>query len=423
MAKKYLPRIADQQLKQKLSQAGAVVIRGAKWCGKTETALQQAKSVLYMQDPDEYANNMITADVKPSLLLQGDQPRLIDEWQVAPQLWDSVRFSVDRSGGTGHFILTGSATPNEENKPQHTGTGRFSFLHMRPMSLFESSESSGEISLSDLFESPQDIAGAASFDIEELAYIICRGGWPESVANRTNEASLSIPFDYLNAVAEEDISRVDDVDRNPRYAQLVMQAYARCITTQADMTSIRGSVKARKDEISRLTFSSYVSALRKLYVFEDLEAWRPSLHAKSRIATTPTRHYVDPSLAAAALGASPALLLKDMSTFGMLFEELCIRDLRVYTELLGGSVYHYHDNTGLEADAVVVLNDGRWGLVEVKMSSRLVEEGAQTLAKLSKKVNTTIMGEPSFMAVITPTGYAFRRPDGVYVIPIGCLKA
>ncbi len=416
----YLPRIADNALNEKLSYAGAVVIRGPKWCGKTETALQRAKSILYMQDPDERENNLAIAQVKPSLLLAGDQPRLIDEWQVAPQLWDAVRFSVDRNHGSGHFILTGSATPGEE--PLHSGTGRFSFLDMRPMTLFESRESNGSVSLKDLFDSPDDIAGIAQGDIEDIAFLICRGGWPESVVSRNDKAALLAARDYIDVVAEEDISRVDGVQRNARYARLIMQAYARCSTTQADMSTIRGNIKAQKGELSRATVNAYVSALRKLYIFEDLAAWQPSLHAKSRITTTPTRHYVDPSLAAAALGASPELLLKDMSTFGMMFETLCIRDLRVYAESSDGEVFHYRDNTGLEADVVIVLRDGRWGLVEVKMSARLIDEGATNLIKLAEKIDHGVMGEPSFLLVITPAHYAYRRPDGVYVAPLTCLK-
>lgn len=416
----YLPRIVDRMLAEKLTSAGATCIRGPKWCGKTETALQAAKSTLFMQDPDELANNLMIAQTKPSLLLEGAKPRLIDEWQVAPQLWDAVRYSIDRTHEVGSFILTGSATPLA--RPQHSGTGRFSFLDMRPMSLFESQESDGTISLGELFEEPEDIEAVAHNDIEDIAFMICRGGWPETVTSGNRKTALKAARDYIDLVAEEDISRVDDTERNPRYARLVMQAYARCSATQADMSTVRSNIKAQKGELARATVDSYVSALRKLYVFEDLAAWQPSLHAKSRITTTPARHFVDPSLAAASLGASPELLLKDMSSCGMLFETLCVRDLHVYAEALDGEVLHYRDNTGLEADAVIVLRDGRWGLVEMKMSAVLVDTGAANLVKLAGKVEQSVMGAPSFLMVITPSGYAFRRPDGVYVAPITCLK-
>lgn len=417
----YYPRIADAQLKNCLERAGAAVIRGPKWCGKTATALQQAKSVLFMQDPDEYENNMTLAEVKPSILLEGDQPRLIDEWQEAPQLWDSVRFSVDRSGGVGHYILTGSATPQDDRRSRHSGTGRFSYLFMRPMSLYESLESTAEVSLAALFSGSPEVAGKASVAIEELAYAVCRGGWPESVTNRSRKASLLIPGDYLNAVAEEDVSRIDGAERSPRYARLIMQGYARCVTTQADMASIRRNLLQHGDDMARSTVSSYVSALRRLYVLEDLEPWSPSLHAKSRIATTPTRHFADPSLAAAALGATPEMIVRDMSTFGMLFESLCVRDLRVYAAALGGEVFHYRDNTGLEADAVVVLPDGRWALFEMKMGKGRIDEGAKSLLKLASKIDQAVMGPPSFLAVVTPSHYAYRRPDGVLVVPVSCL--
>lgn len=422
MPMNYLPRLADNELTSKLSHAGAVLVRGAKWCGKTATAARQAASALYMQDPTTYENNMMAARVQPSLLLEGASPRLIDEWQVAPQLWDAVRFAVDRDGQKGRYILTGSATPlRPEDRPKHSGTGRFSFLTMRPMSLFESGESSGEVSLSSLFDGYDDISGTAAGDVEGMVWSLCRGGWPAAVVEG-GDASLETAYDYIEAVAEEDVSRVDGVQRNPRYARLIMQAYARCTATQADMAAVRGTIKAQKDEISRNTVDSYVTALRNLYVFEDLPSWAPSLRAKSRIATTPTRHFVDPSLAVAALGASPALLLRDLPTAGLLFESMVVRDLRVYSQAIHGEVFHYRDATGLEADAVVVLRDGRWGLVEVKMGASLVDEGAANLLKLSAKIDHDVMGAPSFLMVVTPAHFAYRRPDGVFVTPLSCLR-
>lgn len=418
---RYLPRLSDSLLKSKLSYAGAVAIRGPKWCGKTQTALQQAQSALFLQDPDERANSLALAEAKPSLLLQGSKPRLIDEWQEAPQLWDAVRYAVDRIDKPGQFMLTGSATPTA--KPEHSGTGRFSFLDMRTMSLAESGDSTCEVSLGALFDHAASVEGCSQADIEDLAFLVCRGGWPRAVTIPDEQAALEMAFDYVSAIAEEDISRADDVSRNPQHARLIMQAYARCTATQADMATIRKDVKERGSELSRGTINSYVAALRALYVIEDLGAWSPSLHAKSRVTTTPTRFYTDPSIAAACLGASPSLLLRDMSTFGMLFEALCIRDLRVYAETLRGSVLHYHDNTGLEADAVITLRDGRYALIEVKMGARIIDEAAKNLLKLASKVDQGIMGAPAFCAVITPGGYAYQREDGVLVVPITCLTA
>lgn len=426
----YLPRIADKELAERLSYAGAVAVRGLKWCGKTATAERQARSAVFMQDPDEREENALIAKTKPSLLLAGEKPRLIDEWQEAPQLWDAVRFAVDRSSEPGQYLLTGSATPGE--KPRHSGTGRFALMEMRTMSLFESCDSTGEVSLSSLFGQPAqsndwpaganaDIAGHSQKDVEDAAYLICRGGWPRAVTLGNEELSLRIARDYVGAIAEEDISRVDNVSRSAQSARVIMQAYARCTATQATLATVRGNLKTQGNDLSKDTVSSYVEALRRLYVLEDLPAWAPSLHARSRITTTPTRFFTDPSIAAAALGATPGLLLRDLSTCGLLFENLCVRDLRVYAESMGGQVLHYHDNTGLEADAVVVLPDGRYGLFEVKMGATFVEEGARNLIKLRKKINGDIMGPAAVCAVIVPGGYAFRRDDGVYVIPITCL--
>lgn len=417
MTLEYYPRIADALLDERLASAGAVVIRGAKWCGKTRTAEQKAKSALYLQDPDSRASNLELAATKPSILLRGAEPRLIDEWQDAPELWDAARFAIDRAGGCGHFIFTGSATPGK--KPAHSGTGRFSFLTMRPMTLFESRESSGEVSVSALFNAPADIEGSALGDVESVAEQACRGGWPAVVASGQG-GDTPVPGDYLAAVAEEDISEVDGVSRNPRDAMLIMRAFARCVGTMSDMKSIRLNITQRRDEMARSTFNEYVAALRKLYVFEDLEAWRPSLRARTRVSATPTRHFVDPSLAVAALDATPDILLGDLPTLGLLFESLCVRDLRVYLSAMRGELYHYHDVSGLEADAVAVAPDGRWGAFEVKISPRAVDGAAESLKKLARKVDDSV-GSMAFLAVITSSGYAYRRDDGVYVIPISCL--
>ena len=416
----YMPRIADDLLAAKLRQAGAVVIRGAKWCGKTETALKHSKSALFMQDPDQRMSNQMLAESKPSILLRGEKPRLIDEWQEAPQLWDAVRFSVDREREIGLYILTGSATPKE--KPRHSGAGRMSFLDMRTMSLYESRESTGEVSLLALFDAPEDIEGVSNGDVETIAFQVARGGWPSAVTMTDQSAAMETAHNYLTAVAEEDISSVDGVSRNPDHARLVMRSFARCVGSQMAVSSMSKMVNAQGSEMSRPTFSAYLGALRNLSIIEDLNAWEPSLRAKARISRTPKRYFADPSLAAAALGASPDTLLKDMPTLGMLYEALCIRDLRVYAQKNHGQVFFYRDNVGLEADAVVALRDGRWGLVEIKLNQSQADAASDSLRRVANKVDQTIMGAPSFLLVVTADGYAYRRNDGVYVVPIGCLK-
>lgn len=416
----YMPRIADDLLAAKLRQAGAVVIRGPKWCGKTETALKHSKSALFMQDPDQRTSNQMLAESKPSILLRGEKPRLIDEWQEAPQLWDAVRFSVDREREIGLYILTGSATPKE--KPRHSGAGRMSFLDMRTMSLYESRESTGEVSLLALFDAPEDIEGVSNGDVETIAFQVARGGWPSAVTMTDQSAAMETAHNYLTAVAEEDISNVDGVSRNSDHARLVMCSFARCVGSQMAVSSMSKMVNAQGSEMSRPTFSAYLGALRNLSIIEDLNAWEPSLRAKARISRTPKRYFADPSLAAAALGASPDTLLKDMPTLGMLYEALCIRDLQVYAQKNHGQVFFYRDNVGLEADAVVVLRDGRWGLVEIKLNQSQADAASDSLRRVANKVDQTIMGAPSFLLVVTADGYAYRRNDGVYVVPIGCLK-
>ena len=419
-SEEYMPRIADDLLAAKLRQAGAVVIRGPKWCGKTETALKHSKSALFMQDPDQRMSNQMLAESKPSILLRGEKPRLIDEWQEAPQLWDAVRFSVDREREIGLYILTGSATPKE--KPRHSGAGRMSFLDMRTMSLYESRESTGEVSLLALFDAPEDIEGVSNSDVETIAFQVARGGWPSAVTMTDRSAAMETAHNYLTAVAEEDISNVDGVSRNPDHARLVMRSFARCVGSQMAVSSMSKMVNAQGSEMSRPTFSAYLGALRNLSIIEDLNAWEPSLRAKARISRTPKRYFADPSLAAAALGVSPDTLLKDMPTLGMLYEALCIRDLRVYAQKNHGQVFFYRDNVGLEADAVVALRDGRWGLVEIKLNQSQADAASDSLRRVANKVDQTIMGAPSFLLVVTADGYAYRRNDGVYVVPIGCLK-
>lgn len=415
----YRPRIADGLLAAKLESAGAVEIRGPKWCGKTETALQAASSAVMMQNPDEAENNILLAKTKPSLLLKGERPRLIDEWQDAPQLWDAVRFSVDRERAVGQYILTGSATPHV--KPMHSGVGRIASIDMLPMSLYESGDSTGEVSLKALFDGMEDVGGYSPADVETLARLTCRGGWPWEVVRQGTGDGLETAQNLLTAICERDISRADGVERNPYHARLIMREYARVVSTQAKQASIRRDLAQGGTELSRDTVDSYIGTLRRLYVIQDLLAWSPSLRARSRITKTPTRHLCDPSLAVAALGAGPDSLLRDMATFGNLFESLCVRDLRVYGGSFGAELLHYHDEAGMEADAVLQLRDGTYSLFEVKMGAWEVDGAASGLLKLSDKVDQGAVGAPAFCAVIVPGGYAYRRNDGVFVIPITCL--
>ena len=417
----YLPRFSDDAIRGKLSYMGAVEIRGPKWCGKTQSALQQAKSAIMMQDPDKRSDYLLLANTKPSLLLQGASPRLIDEWQEAPQLWDAVRFAVDQSRGRGLYLLTGSSTPIA--KPSHSGAGRIAHVDMLPMSLAESHDSLAEVSLGSLFEGNLDVSGHSDCDIEEMAFLVCRGGWPRAVTANSDDAATEMAYNYLSTIAEEDISRADGVTRNAQYARLIMREYARCTSTQVTQSTILKDLKARDIDLSRDTVNGYLAALRRLYVIQELSAWTPSLHAKSRVTKTPTRHFTCPSVAAAALGAGPQSLLADTSSLGMLFESLCVRDLRVYAQVSKGEVFHYHDESGLEADAVVALRDGRYALFEVKLGAAYVDEGANNLLRLSEKIDETVMGKPAFCAVLTPGGYAYRRGDGVLVLPITCLTA
>ena len=420
----YKPRIADSLLERKLRGKGAVIVEGPKWCGKTTTAEQLAKSVLYMSKPEDLKENLLMADIDPYSLLEGETPRLIDEWQIAPGLWDAVRFEVDHRGGVGHFILTGSAVPPRTAEMVHSGTGRFSRMKMRPMSLYESMESSGKISLGDLFSQPKKVFANNDVGIAELAFLICRGGWPSSI-DMEQDVALDQAFDYFDAVVNVDISRVDDVRRDSERAKRLMKSYSRHQGTQTTYTVIRDDIAANdSDFLTEDTVYSYTNALRKIFVIEDMPAWNPNLRSKTAIRTSDTRYFVDPSIAAASLGLGPKDLQGDLNTMGLLFETLCVRDLRVYADSLFGNVYHYRDKSGLECDAVVHLRDGSYGLIEIKLGGdRLIEEGSRNLKALSEKIDTTKMKEPSFLMVLTGTGkYAYRREDGIYVVPIGCLK-
>ena len=421
----YKPRLADKTLQRKLKGKGVVLIQGPKWCGKTTTAEQMAKSILYMSKPDDVKSNLIAADINPSKLLEGDIPRLIDEWQIAPKLWDAVRFEVDHRKGMGQFILTGSAVPPDDDEIFHTGTGRFAWIKMRPMSLFESGESSGEISLKAMFDQPEQILAENKIDdIDKLAFLICRGGWPGAI-DMEDEIALDQAFDYYDAVVNTDISRVDNVKRDSERAKRLMKSYARHQGTQTAYTVLRDDILANDAEnLTEDTVYSYTNALRKIFVIEDMPAWNPNLRSKTAIRTSDTRYFTDPSIATASLGLGPNDLVKDLNTMGLFFETMCIRDLRVYAESIDGEVYHYRDKTGLECDAVIHLRNGSFGLIEIKLGGdHLIEEGAENLKKFSKKIDTSKMKAPSFMMVLTGTGkYAYRREDGVYVVPVGCLK-
>lgn len=420
MEHKYLNRIADRILDTALHAFGAILIEGPKWCGKTRTAKEKAASSIFMQDPDYTASYLKAADTKPSLLLRGETPRLIDEWQMAPVLWDAVRFAVDERGESGQFILTGSAVPLD-NAVQHTGTGRISRMMMRPMSLFESLESNGEVSLKSLFDGDMRAEGFSNLTIERLAFVLSRGGWPASIGVR-DDIALKRVYDYVDAVINLDISRVDGVEKSPARVRALMRALARNVSTMANQTTIRNDIAGDEDTISEKTIASYLNALRRIFVVEDLPAWSPAMRSKTTIRTSPKRHFIDPSIATAVLRATPDTLLDDFNTFGLLFESLCIRDLRVYAQALDGEVFHYHDKNGLEADAIIHLKDGRWAAVEVKMGSKEIENAAKNLKALRDRVNTDKMRSPSFLMVLTGTELAYRRDDGVYIVPIGCLR-
>jgi predicted AAA+ superfamily ATPase len=422
--KEYKKRIADILLTEKLEEKGAVVIEGPKWCGKTTTAMQVAKSVLRMDEPQKRDANIRLSELAPTELLKGDTPRLLDEWQIAPKVWDAVRYEVDIRDDEGQFILTGSAVPVDSNEIVHSGTGRFTWLSMRPMSLFESGESSGEVSLEDLFLSPERISGKSNLDINTLAYVICRGGWPRAIGMK-EKAALAQAVDYYDGVVKSDINRADGISKNPERVKKLMRSYARNQGGQVAATLIRDDISANDtDTLSDDTVVSYINALKKIFVIEDMPAWNPNLRSRTAIRTSDTRYYTDPSIATAALGISPKDLVNDPETLGLLFETMCVRDLRVYSEAIGGQVLHYRDKSGLECDTVIHLRNGKYGLVEIKLGgNKLISEGVKNLTNLRDKIDTSKMNPPSFMAIVVGIGeYAYRREDGIYIIPISCLK-
>ena len=421
--KEYYQRISDKVLTGHLESKGAVLIEGAKWCGKTTTAKHVAKSYIEMDRPDLTEQYQQMARIKPSNLLEGEVPHLIDEWQIAPNIWNAVRYEVDQRGEFGQFILTGSSVPAKLDESAHTGTGRIVRMRMRPMSLYESKDSTGEVSLQDLFDG-KEISATDSHSIEDIAFLICRGGWP-SALDCSEKIALKQAFDYYDAVVNDDISRVDGVKRNSERTKRLMKSYGRNIATQAALETIRDDVISNDVEtFDKETLYSYLNALTKIFVIENSPAWNPNLRSKTAIRTSDTRYYVDPSIAAASLGIGPNDLVNNLEYMGLIFENLCVRDLRVYADALDGSVYHYRDKTGLECDAVVHLRNGSYGLIEVKLGGDdLINEGAKSLIDLANKIDTSKMKEPSFLMVLCGVApFAYQREDGVFVVPISCLK-
>ena len=426
MRAEYKKRVVDGVLDFYLECMGAVLIEGPKWSGKTRTGEEHAKSILKLQDPDNVDKYRAAVKAKPSILLQGSTPRLIDEWQDFPVLWNAVRHIVDERGEDGPFILTGSAVPREEKKdeesPRHTGTGRIIRMRMRPMTLWESGESTGEISLSELFDGVCEAEGQSRIDIDDIAHLVCRGGWPQAVLAKTPRAAYVKSSSYVDEVVHEDIHRVDGIERNPDRVRNLLKSLARNISTLTTAETILQDLKTNDPTICEKTLSSYMNALRKIFLVEDVPAWSPSLKSRLAIRSASKRQFVDPSIATAVLGATPGRLLNDFRYFGSLFESLCVRDMRVYAQPLDGEVRHYRDQTGLETDIIVALKDGRWGAVEVKLGAGDINSAAEGLKKLKAKVDVSRLGHPSFLMVLTGTDLGYTREDGVIVCPLGCLK-
>lgn len=420
----YKSRVVDSILRDQLEAAGVVLIQGPKWCGKTTTALQQARSVIYLNDPEQARNLRLLAQTSISSILEGDTPRLLDEWQLIPQLWDAARFTVDRRSAEGQFIFTGSAVPADKSKISHTGTGRFAWVTMRPMSLWESGDSIGVISLSDLFLGKSIAHPTPNNPLLHMAYLACRGGWPKAVTS-PEKVALKQSYNYVDAVTEQEISQVDGVGRDKVLAKKLLRSYARSQGTQTSVADIVKDISSTEHNITtEVTIQSYIKALEKIFVIENMSAWNPNLRSKTAIRTSDTRYFVDPSIATAALRIGPEDLLTDLNTFGFIFETLAVRDLRVYADALDGDVFHYRDKDGLECDAVLHLRNGRYGLIEIKLGGEdLIESGVASLLALNKKIDTTKMLKPSFMMVLTAVGsYAYQREDGVWIVPIDAIK-
>lgn len=419
----YLPRLIEKTITESMKTNGCIVVEGPKWCGKSTTSERFAQSVIKLQKPATYKQYKILADIGDDNLLSGEKPLLFDEWQKIPELWDYIRNYIDEVSGKGLFILTGSAKPIED-KDRHSGIGRMKKITMRTMSLWESNESSGEVSLEKLFNNDINVTGKNKYQLKDIAYIICRGGYPSAVIEKNKDLALNYAKDYVNTLVSSDITSVDEIKRNPKRARAILKSYARNVSTAAKMTTILKDIEANVDTQDIRTVNSYIDAFSKLFVIDETESWTPKLRSKTAIRTTSTKYFVDPSIATAILDANPNDLMDDLNTFGLLFENLVLRDLKIYTESFQGNIYNYRDKSGLEADAVIHLNDGRWGLVEVKLGGEyLINEGAATLKALSEKIDQDKMSKPAFLAVITATdAFAYKREDGIYVIPIACLK-
>lgn len=418
----YITRITDQELKDKLSVTGAVLIRGPKWCGKTTSAKQLAHSVLEMQDADLQENYLELANLKPSLLLEGDKPRLIDEWQLAPRLWNAIRYDVDKTGLTNQYILTGSSVPVLDDT-LHSGVGRFSFVTMKPMTLYESGNSNGKISLKDVLDGKRDIDGVTTdLDYEKIAYILCRGGWPNTLKMDDKQA-LVVAKNYIDALVNSDISRIDGVRRDANLALLILRAYARQVSTIDSDKSLFLDIQANYQDVSEKTIANYLDVLKKLYIIEEIPAWSPNIRSKTSIRTSSKKSFVDPSLAVAALGITPKELMMDPKTYGLLFENLVNRDLSVYANAIGGRLSHYRDRFGLECDNVIHFDNGKYALVEVKLGGDKIKDAEEHLLELEKLINNNEhLNKPEFMMVITGTTMAYTLPTGIMVVPIGCLK-
>ena len=419
----YIKRIIDEEIQEKLSYTGAILIKGPKWCGKTTSAKQYAKSVLEMQNPDLQDNYIELANTRPSLLLEGDKPRLIDEWQLAPKLWNAVRYAVDNVGEPNQYILTGSATPKEDDS-MHSGVGRFSFVTMKPMTLYESNDSNGKISLSDLLVGKRDIDGIKTdLTYEKIAYVLCRGGWPNALKLPEKQA-LMIAKNYIDVLCDSDISRIDGIKRDPGLARAILKAYARQVSTINSNQSLFEDIKANYSDVSDKTIMDYLNVFKRLYIIEEIDAWSPNIRSKTAIRTSPKKSMIDPSLAVAALGCSEKDIMMDIRTYGLLFENLVNRDLSVYVNSLGGTLKHYRDRYDLECDNIIHFSDGRYALIETKLGGARIKEAEEHLLALRKLIldNETKIGEPEFMMVITGTDMAYTTENGILVVPIGCLK-
>jgi len=418
--KKYLPRLIETIIEDQMRAAGCVVIEGPKWCGKSTTAERYAKTVVKLRNPAIFKKYEVLASMDGAKLLEGERPVLFDEWQKILPIWDFIRDDLDTNGGRGQYLLTGSAKPKEDRK-RHTGTGRIVAVRMRPMSLWESGHSSGQISLKGLFDQKNSIGGDSNLNFEMIANLICRGGWPESVGD-DDKTALLIARNYYRSLTDADITNVDEIKRNPERARRILRAYARNVSSLATEKTIIDDILSNDYTLDPKTFSSYTNAFRKLFAIEDVPAWSPKLRSKTTMRSSDKRQFSDPSIPAAALSAGPKDIMDDVETMGFLFESMCTRDLRTYAEKLGGNVYYYHDKNDLEVDAIVHLENGDWGAIEIKLGGKEIDEAAENLIKLKNKIDTEDMREPKFLMVLTGLDYAYRRPDGVVVVPIGCLR-